>query len=99
MCANSLDGLVCSLCGFASSMLLEFVYILWLSTAIAVDATQEMLEPIAVLFLLLYTLVPYLGMLVIRMYTLSKAQAFRRSLKRNAEFRRKYHEKSGLLRP
>jgi len=99
VCANSLDGLVCSLCGFASSMLLEFVYILWMAAAVAVDSVQETLTPVAVGFLLIYTLVPYVGMLIIRMYTLSKAQAFRRSLKRNAEFRRKFSENSGLLNP
>ena len=35
-----------------------------------------------------YTIVPYLLLLLLRVYVLAKAQAFRRSLRRNLEFRR-----------
>ena len=41
VCAESLDGLVCSLCGFASSMILELVYVLWLSTLVFADSVEE----------------------------------------------------------
>ena len=41
VCAESLDGLVCSLCGFASSMILELVYVLWLSALVLADSVEE----------------------------------------------------------
>ena len=41
VCAESLDGLVCSLCGFASSMILELVYVLWLSALVFADSVEE----------------------------------------------------------
>ena len=40
-CGESLDGLVCSLCAFASCMCLEFIYVVWLCVAVGTDATQE----------------------------------------------------------
>lgn len=48
-------------------------------------------------WLLLYTVVPYFVLLLLRCYVLSKAQAFRRSLRRNADFRTRYTERSSLI--
>ena len=97
VCANSIDGIICSLCGFASAMLLEFVYVLWLCVAVAVDATNEGLASSSVGMLLCYTVVPYLGLFIIRCYVLMKAQAFRRSLKRNKEWVKRMNERKLLL--
>jgi hypothetical protein len=38
---SSIDGIVCSLCGFATCMVLELMYVIWLCVAVAVDATRE----------------------------------------------------------
>merc|ERR1711988_653783 len=96
-CTSSHDGLVCSLCGFASSMVLEFVYVLWLCVAAAWDATDEGLTTGNVGWLLLYTIVPYLGLLIVRCYVLVKAQALRRSIKKNNDFRKRLSEKDRLV--
>ena len=94
-----MDGLVCSLCGFASAMLLELVYVLWLVVAVVVDSIEERLSLLTVGYLLLYMVVPYAGLLVIRCYTLMKCQAFRRSLRRSKEWRMRLNEKATLLKP
>jgi len=99
VCSNSIDGLVCSLCGFASAMMLEFVYVMWLCVAVTFESVREGLTTRTVYMLLGYTVFPYLGLFVIRCYVLMKAQAFRRSLKRSKEFRARFNEKSNLLRP
>lgn len=49
VCGEHLDGMVCSLCGFASSMILELVYVLWLSCLVFVDIFEEV-RPFARLF-------------------------------------------------
>lgn len=97
VCGNSINGILCALCGFASAMVLEFVYVLWLVVVVTVDAVEEQLSPLSLGVLLCYTIVPYGGLVVIRAYTLVKAQAFQRSLKRNRDFRRKMNERSELL--
>ena len=48
--------------------------------------------------LLAYTIMPYLALLMIRVYVLVKAQAFRRGLRRTVEWRRMMGEKRKLLR-
>ena len=98
VCANSIDGIVCALCGFATCMVLEFGYMLWLIVAVIDDAVLEQLGFEDVLWTLLYSVVPYLTLLAIRCYTLVKAQAFRRSLQRNKAFRARVAEDSQLLR-
>lgn len=98
VCAESLDGLVCSLCGFASSMILELVYVLWLSALVFADSVEESLGISPLGRLLAYTIAPYLALLLIRCYVLVKAQAFRRGLRRNVEWRRMMGEKRKLLR-
>jgi len=94
-----MDGLVCSLCGFASAMLLELVYVLWLVVAVVVDSIEDGLSLTTVGYLLCYTVVPYAGLLAIRCYTLMKCQAFRRSLRRSKEWRMRLNEKATLLKP
>jgi hypothetical protein len=47
--------------------------------------------------LLLYTVVPYLALFMLRCYILVKSQALRRSLKKNKEFRRALTEKDRLM--
>ena len=47
--------------------------------------------------LLAFTLVPYLALFMVRCYVLVKARAFRRALRRNAEWRRMMGEKRKLL--
>ena len=97
VCGNSIDGIACGACGFASGMVLEFVYTLWLCVAVAWDSTDEGLDPPEVLYALLYTVVPYGGLLLIRAYTLVQVQAFRRSLVREKRFRERAKETSTLL--
>ena len=99
VCGNSIDGIVCSLCGLTSAMLLELCYMLWLCVAVSVDSMEGQLADGTVWALLAYTVFPYLGLLAIRCYVLMKAQAFRRSLKRSKEFRQKMNEKRQLLAP
>lgn len=47
VCADSVDGLVCSLCGLATAMLGEAVYVIWLAVAVAIDAVAEVNNSIA----------------------------------------------------
>ena len=53
------------------------------------DAVERKPPPTAkaVAVMLVYTLVPYVALLLVRSYVLLKAQAFRRSLRRNAQWR------------
>jgi len=97
VCTSSIDGIVCSLCGFATCMVLELMYVIWLCVAVAVDATREGLGSNSVWQLLLYTVVPYLALFMLRCYILVKSQALRRSLKKNKEFRRALTEKDRLM--
>ena len=99
VCGNSINGIMCSLCGFATAMVLEFVYVLWLVVAVTVDAIQEQLTTFTTVMLICYTIVPYGGLVLIRAYTLMKAQAFQRSLKRNREWRIKNENSLLLARP
>ena len=96
VCSDSIDGLVCSLCGFATCMLLDLIYVLWLCSAVLIDAIADRLESKKVFKLLVYTVVPYAIALVLRCYILVKAQQMRRSLKRSADFRRA-NEKTKLV--
>ena len=50
-------------------------------------------------WLLLYTLVPYVVLLLIRLYVLMKAQVLRRSLRRSSDYRRRMGERTKLVGP
>lgn len=97
VCQEKIDGIVCALCGFASCMLLEFAYMAWLVVAVLWDVVAEHLTSTEAYYTILYAIVPYLAVLLVRMYTLCKAQAFRRSLMRNKLFRERMNENSNLL--
>ena len=99
VCAESIDGIACGLCLFASGIVLEFVYVLWYCSMVVDDIVVEQLSLTTALYLMLYTIAPYTFMLVTRLYTLSKSQAFRRSLRRRKIARKKFNEKSNLLSP
>lgn len=77
-------------------MLLDFIYVLWLSSAVIIDSLADRLNGTRVFKLLAYTVLPYAVALVLRCYILVKAQALRRSLKRSADFRRA-NEKTKLV--
>lgn len=52
VCANSIDGIICSLCGFTSCLVLEFIYVVWLCVAVAVDSIETVSRASAALFFL-----------------------------------------------
>lgn len=97
VCSDSLEGLVCSLCGFATAVLLELVYLLWLVVAVVESAVQQRLSARAVLYLCLWTVVPEAVLLLVRLYGLSRLQSFRKTLRRGASEWRRLGEQSKLI--
>ena len=101
VCSESISGIVCSVFGFALSMVLEFLFSWWLLALcieIGLASTRSSFDWVAFLVAGLYLVLPYVLLLAARAYCLTKAQAYRRALKRDEGFRLTHGEQSSLVK-
>ena len=78
--------MVCSLFGYACAYVLEILFALWLLSTCIYVGTEHNRNAEDVLLSILYVVGPYVVLLFCRGYGLVKAQAYRRDLKRTADF-------------
>lgn len=81
---------MCTLVGFATAMLLEFLFSWWLlalCVEIGMAASKKGFDGLAFFVAFCFLVLPYWIILLVRCYCLSKAQAYRRALKGEADFR------------
>ena len=101
VCSESISGIVCGLLGFATAMLLEFLFSWWLlalCVEIGLAASTKGLDGLAFFVAFCFLVLPYWCLLLVRCYCLSKAQAYRRALQGDADFRNAQGEQTLLVR-
>jgi len=102
VCNEAIQGLMCSLFGFALGILLETALIIWLFIADfgASYNSAGRFDGHRLLLAMCVSFFPHLIILILRLYILSRAQGLRRTLKLEEQARlRRYTEHTRLVRP
>ena len=85
LCSESIGGLVCSLFGFALAIVLVSILTLW-QLSITISVVTGLPDTVAYkLLMILYFVLPYFALFILRVYVLHKAQQFRRDMIRKQE--------------
>jgi hypothetical protein len=85
LCSESIGGLVCSLFGFALAIVLVSILALW-QLGITISVVTGLPDTVAYkLLVILYVVLPYFSLFILRVYVLHKAQQFRRDIVRKQE--------------
>lgn len=85
VCSESIGGLVWSLFGFALAIVLVSILTLW-QLSITISVVTGLPDTVAYkLLMILYFVLPYFALFILRVYVLHKAQQFRRDIIRKQE--------------
>lgn len=101
ICSEGIEGLVCGLFLFAIGVALQAVLVVWMFVScFDVASATGTFDGHVLLLAMCVSFFPHLAVLLWRSFILVKAQAFRRTLRRESEVRlRRANEQTRLVKP